>query len=157
MTKRKQALLSIGRVAERTGCSVSALRFYEEKGLLRALRTAGGKRIFNRSDIRRVSFILICQRLGYTLEDIRKALATLPDERTPNKADWRRLSKQFSVDIDRRIQELEQLKDRLTGCIGCGCLSLNDCKLFNPNDRAEAAGEGPRFLLGDQPTDFGVD
>ncbi len=154
MAEKKQNLLSIGAVAERTGCAVSAIRFYEAEGLICASRSAAGQRLFRRSEIRRVSFILICQKLGYTLKEIRQALDALPDGRTPNKSDWQRLSRRFGRDIDRRIDELSRLKELLTGCIGCGCLSLQACSLYNPGDRAAVAGDGPRFLLGDRAGDF---
>ncbi len=135
---QKDPLISIGTVANRVGCAVSAIRFYADKALIPSVRTASGHRAFQRSVIRRVSFILISQRLGYSLEEIRNALQSLPAERTPTKADWARLSRQFSADIDRRIKELEQLKFKLTSCIGCGCLSLKACHLYNPED---AVGE----------------
>lgn len=146
-------LVSIGVVAERTGLSVSAIRYYETSGLLMASRAPGGKRLFPRSAIRRVSFILISQQLGYTLDEIRQVLKTLPSGRTPTKGDWQKLSRQFSRDIDERIGRLSQLRDSLTACIGCGCLSLKSCALYNPQDRASIAGSGPRYLLGDKPGD----
>jgi len=138
--------MSIGAVAKRTGCAVSALRFYESEGLISASRNAGGQRVFQRSVVRRVSFILICQRLGYSLNEIGTALSSLPEGRTPNKSDWQKLSRRFNHDIDHRIAELTRLKESLTGCIGCGCLSLQVCSLYNPDDRAAVAGDGPRFL-----------
>lgn len=147
------SLVSIGVIATRTGLSVSAIRFYETSGLLFARRAAGGKRLFPRSAIRRVSFILISQQLGYSLEEIRQVLKKLPAERTPTKADWQRLSKVFSRDIDDRIDRLTRLRDSLTACIGCGCLSLKSCALYNPQDRASLSGNGPRYLLGDKPGD----
>lgn len=154
MAKTQQKLLSIGAVAKRTGCAVSALRFYESLGLISANRSTSGQRLFRRSEIRRVSFILICQKLGYTLSDIQDALNALPDRRTPNKSDWQRLSRRFGQDIDLRIAELTQLKESLSGCIGCGCLSLKVCALYNPGDRAAAGGDGARFLKGDKASDF---
>ncbi len=138
----KDPFISIGALAKRVGCAVSAVRFYADKNLVPALRTHSGHRVFPRSAIRRISFILILQRLGYTLNEISQALASLPEERTPTKADWRKMSRNFSKDIDQRIAELEQLKRRLTGCIGCGCLSLKHCHLYNPNDRAEHENKG---------------
>lgn len=155
MAKVQQKLISIGVVAKRTGCAVSALRFYESQGLISANRSASGQRLFRRSEIRRVSFILICQKLGYTLSEIQDALDALPDRRTPNKSDWQRLSRRFGQDIDLRINELTQLKESLSGCIGCGCLSLKVCALYNPDDRAAAAGDGARYLKGDKASDFG--
>lgn len=143
--------ISIGDVAARTGAAVSAVRFYEEKGLLHARRTAGGTRLFLRSDIRRVSFILIAQRLGFSLDEISIHLKQLPDGRTPTKKDWEKISRAFRERIDDRIKTLEALRARLTSCIGCGCLSLKTCRLYNPDDEAHEKGQGPRYLLGDKP------
>ena len=143
--------VAIGEVAARTGAAVSAIRFYEEKGLLEARRTTGGTRLFLRSDIRRVSFILIAQRLGFTLEEIGVHLSGLPNGRTPTKKDWEKISCAFRVAIDERIASLTMLREKLTGCIGCGCLSLKTCALYNPGDEAQGKGAGPRFLLGDRP------
>jgi len=139
---KKDPLVSIGAVAKRVGCKVSAVRFYADEGLIPTVRSQSGHRVFPRSVIRRISFILISQRLGYSLNQIRSALESLPNERTPNKADWQKLSRRFSRDIDQRIAELEQLKSRLTGCIGCGCLSLKTCHLYNPEDQASASNVG---------------
>ena len=144
---RPEPRLSIGRVAARTGVSVSALRFYEERGLVRAERTAGGRRVFKRSEIRRVSFILIARTLGLSLEEIAAALAGLPDSRTPTAKDWKAISTQARARIETRIGELERMRDRLDGCIGCGCLSLEACALYNPGDEQGAAGSGPRRVL----------
>ena len=149
MTYRGNELLPIGQIAKRTGIAVSALRFYEESGLLQPQRNSSGHRRYRRADIRRVSFILVAQKLGFTLPEIRQQLNALPDARTPTKADWTKLSKQFRVEIDERIAALEQLRDTLDGCIGCGCLSLQRCKLYNPDDSAAQLGRGPRYLLGD--------
>ncbi|WP_299615381.1 redox-sensitive transcriptional activator SoxR [Pelagibius sp.] len=143
--------LSIGRVAERTGLAVSAIRFYEEKGLVVAGRDAAGRRRFAPSDIRRLSFVLIAQQLGFSLEQIRTQLDALPKQRTPTARDWARISHSFRIDIDARIIALESLRESLTDCIGCGCLSLSRCKLYNPDDRAGRLGSGPRYLLGDAP------
>ena len=143
--------LPIGAVAERTGLNVSAIRFYESTGLIRSERAASGHRRFARSTIRRVSFIRICQNLGYSLEEIRSHLDLLPASRTPTEQDWQTLSRQFSRDIEARVSALEQLKDRLDSCIGCGCLSLNNCALWNSDDQAAALGAGPRWLMGDSP------
>lgn len=145
------ALLSIGDLAARTGASVSAIRFYEAKGLLTAARSAGGRRLFLRSDIRRLSFVLIAQRLGYSIAEIRALLATLPSGRTPTKRDWTAMGEVFRKELDERIEALTRLRDGLDGCIGCGCLSLRSCTLYNPGDRARALGAGPRYLLGDRP------
>ena len=146
-----QAGLSIGYLAERTGLAVSAIRYYETQGLLTPWRNAGGQRRFERADLRRLSFILIAQKFGFTLPEIRDQLASLPGGRTPTKQDWTRLSEQFRVHLDRRITQLETLRDRLDGCIGCGCLSLPNCKLYNPDDAVSVQGAGPRFVIGDDP------
>jgi len=140
----------IGDMARRTGVAVSAIRFYEEKGLLRAHRDAGGRRRFLRSDIRRVSFILIAQRLGFSLEEIGATLNGLPKDRTPTKKDWEMISRQFRAALDERIALMQLMRARLTSCIGCGCLSLKSCQLHNPDDEAATKGDGPRFLLGDR-------
>ncbi len=142
---------SIGEIAERTGLAVSAIRFYEEKGLVRPERNAAGQRRFARADIRRLSFVMISQRLGFALADIAALLASLPDDRPPTRADWARISRRFRADIDARIAALAALRDRLDGCIGCGCLSLETCALYNPADRARHHGPGPRYLMGDAP------
>lgn len=143
--------ITIGAVAARTGAAVSAIRFYEDKGLLEARRTAGGTRMFLRSDIRRVSFILIAQRLGFSLAEIGAHLAGLPQGRAPTKADWARIGARFERAIAARIEALETMRARLADCIGCGCLSLKSCALYNPDDAMAAKGRGPRFLLGDPP------
>lgn len=144
-------LLPIGRLAERTGLSVSAIRFYESRGLVSALRNRGGQRRFLRSDIRRLSFIQIAQQLGFTIEEIGGRLASLPQGRTPTQADWTRMSRDFRAVLDARIAALERTRDRLDNCIGCGCLSLKKCALYNPEDRLRHRGTGPRLLLGDAP------
>ncbi len=151
--KRTDAL-SIGYLAERTGLAVSAIRFYEEKGLIISTRNVGGQRRFDRASIRRLSFVRIAQGLGFSLADIRAHLDELPDKRTPNAKDWERLSKRFAIDIDERIAGLQQMRDQLTQCIGCGCLSLTHCKLYNPDDLAASLGDGPRYLLGDSAHDL---
>lgn len=143
--------LSIGQLARRTGLSVSAIRFYEAKGLVRPERGAGGQRQFRRSDIRRLSFVMIAQQFGFSIRQIRDQLQALPDQRTPGKADWARISRKFRADLDARIETLERLRDNLDGCIGCGCLSLRKCTLYNPGDRAAELGAGPRYLMGDRP------
>lgn len=145
--------LSIGQMAARVGVSVSALRFYETAGLVHPIRNEGGQRRFRRSDIRRVSFVLIAQQIGLTIDEIREKLATLPDGRNPTKEDWTRMSREFRGDLDARIAMLTRLRDNLDGCIGCGCLSLKKCKIYNPDDRAGRSGTGPRYVLGDQGTD----
>lgn len=140
-------LLTIGELAARTGLSVSAIRFWEEKGLVEALRTRGGQRRFLRSDIRRLSFALIAQQLGFSLEAIGRELAVLPQGRTPTAADWAKISRGFRRQLDERIAAMERMRDRLDNCIGCGCLSLRKCALYNPGDRLAAEGPGPRYLV----------
>ena len=134
-------MLTIGEVAARAGVTTSALRFYDSQGLISAERTAGNQRRYRRSTLRRVAFVRAAQQVGLSLEDIAAALATLPRERTPTKSDWERLSQSWRGLLDARIDELEALRDRLTGCIGCGCLSLRSCTLMNPGD--VLAGQGP--------------
>ncbi len=143
--------ISIGELSERTGVARSALRYYESEGLISATRSARGQRRYHREVLRRVSFILIAQKVGLSLEQIRVSLASLPDSRTPNKADWARLSTSWRPQLDARIAMLELLRDELTDCIGCGCLSLRSCTLYNHDDAAAALGPGPRYLLGDTP------
>jgi MerR family redox-sensitive transcriptional activator SoxR len=150
---RTVELLPIGKLASRTGLSITAIRFYEAEGLVSARRNAGGQRRFCRGDIRRLSFVKISQGLGFSLADIRQALAKLPDGRTPTKRDWESLSREFAKSIDERIDALSQLRETLTGCIGCGCLSLAKCRLYNPNDLAAQYGAGPRYLMGDRSDD----
>lgn len=147
-------LLTIGDLARRTGLSVSAIRFYETRGLIASVRSAGNQRRFARADIRRLSFALIAQRLGLTLAEIDAELAQLPLGRSPTHADWAAISSRIRGRLDARIVMLERLRDELDGCIGCGCLSLERCALYNPQDRAAGAGAGPRFLLGDRAADF---
>ena len=139
-------LLTIGELARRTGLSVSAIRFYEEKGLVAALRTSGNQRRFLRGDIRRLSFILIAQKLGLTLGEIEQALSGLPQGRTPNAGDWKRISRAVRKRIDAQIAALEKVREDLDGCIGCGCLSLKKCALYNPQDKWGEKGSGPRVL-----------
>ena len=143
----KNDLIAIGTLARRTGLAVSAIRFYEAKGLLTSLRTAGNQRRFLRSDIRRLSFILIAQRHGLGLTEIEAELATLPQGRTPTVADWQRISRSLRGQLDAKINLLMLTKNKLDECIGCGCLSLSRCQLYNPKDRAGAAGPGPRYVL----------
>lgn len=147
MTHRGDEQLSIGEVAKRTGLAVSAIRFYETQGLVSASRNAGGQRRFARSTIRRLSFILIAQQLGYQLHQIKDQLAALPRERTPTQKDWAKMSRAFRASLDERIATMERLRDKLDGCIGCGCLSLKNCTLYNPNDKAAATGAGPQFVM----------
>ena len=146
---RIETTLSIGEVAKRTGTAVSAIRYYDDEGLIRSERNNAGQRRFLRSAIRRVSFILIAQELGFSLNQIRTQLDQLPDKRTPTKRDWGKMSKHFRGELDKRITQLEELRDKLDGCIGCGCLSLDACRLYNKDDRAAQKGDGPRYLMGD--------
>ena len=146
-------LLAIGALSERSGVAPSALRYYEDEGLIRSERAASGHRRYPREVLRRVAFIKVAQHVGLSLDEIRRALATLPDGRTPTPADWTRLSRDWAPVLDARIAMLERLRDRLTGCIGCGCLSMQRCALLNPGDEAGAQGAGPRYVLDpDDPT-----
>lgn len=139
--------LTIGALSERTGVATSALRFYESEGLIRSTRTDGGQRRYERETIRRVSFIRVAKQVGLTLGEIRAALSLLPDGRTPTRRDWERLSRSWRPRLDAQIAVLQRLRDRLDGCIGCGCLSLAACRLANPDDAAGSRGAGPRYLL----------
>ena len=139
-------MLTVGEVAERSGVAVSALRFYESKGLIRSARTKGNQRRYPREVLRRVSIIKVAQRVGVPLASIREALATLPEGRAPTAADWRRLSAKWKAELDERIARLTQLRDQLDQCIGCGCLSIDNCRLRNPWDRLAKQGPGPRLL-----------
>lgn len=149
---RSSDLLAIGDVAARVGISVSSIRFYEARGLLAPIRNGGGQRRFPRAAIRRLSFILIAQQLGLTIEEIRAQLARLPDGRTPSARDWAQMSTDIRALIDERIAMLARTRDLLDGCIGCGCLSLERCALYNPGDRAAKRGAGPRYVLRDDVT-----
>lgn len=140
------ARLTIGELAGRSGLSASALRFYESEGLITASRTSGGQRRYERATLRRVAFVRAAQQVGLSLEQIRAALATLPEGRTPTKADWGRLSRGWRPLLDARIAEIEALRDRLTSCIGCGCLSLRACQLYNPGDKLAQRGHGAQRL-----------
>ena len=144
-------LLTIGDVARRSGVAASALRFYEERGLIMSERAGSGHRRFRRPVLRRIAFIVFAQRIGLTLDEIAGELRGLPADRAPSRRDWEQLSSTWSGRIDERIAELERLKRGLTDCIGCGCLSLDRCRLANPGDRAGALGSGPRYWLGDAP------
>jgi len=144
-------LLTIGEVSRRSGVAASALRFYEERGLIGSERAGSGHRRYPRPVLRRIAFIVFAQRIGLTLDEIGAELAKLPPDRAPNRRDWSRLSRGWGARIDERIAELERLKLGLTGCIGCGCLSLERCKLANPDDRAARLGPGPRYWVGDRP------
>ncbi|MGO9658001.1 MAG: redox-sensitive transcriptional activator SoxR [Acidimicrobiales bacterium] len=140
-------MLTIGEVAERANVAASALRFYEKEGLISSARTDGGQRRYQREVLRRIAFVRAAQRVGLTLDEVKQALTALPEGRTPTTNDWRRLSRSWRPLLDRRIAELERVRDRLDTCIGCGCLSLGVCRLLNPNDVARAEGPGPRWLL----------
>jgi MerR family redox-sensitive transcriptional activator SoxR len=145
------APLTIGEVAGRSGVAASALRFYEERGLITSERAGSGHRRYPRGVLRRIAFIVFAQRVGLTLGEIARELAKLPPDRAPTKRDWSRLSSTWTGRIDARIAELERLKVGLTECIGCGCLSLERCKMANPGDRAAKFGAGPRYWVGDRP------
>jgi MerR family redox-sensitive transcriptional activator SoxR len=144
-------LLTIGEVSRRSGVASSALRFYEERGLIASERAGSGHRRYPRPVLRRIAFIVFAQRVGLTLDEIGDELSKLPPGRVPTRRDWSRLSSKWSSRIEERIAELERLKAGLTECIGCGCLSLDRCKLANPEDRAARHGPGPRYWIGDRP------
>ncbi len=143
--------LPIGDLARRTGLAVSAIRYYEAQGLISPWRNPGGQRRYQRADIRRLSFVMIAQQFGLTLPEIRVVLSGLPGNRTPTPKDWKKISKSLRAHLDQRIDTLTRLRDNLDGCIGCGCLSLPKCALYNPDDRAKSHGSGPRYLMGDAP------
>lgn len=138
--------LSIGQVAARTGLAVSALRYYEAEGLVRANRNAGGQRRYPRAAIRRISFVIAAQKFGFTISRIRDLLDGLPDNRTPTEDDWATIAGEFRAELDAQIAALQTLRDNLDGCIGCGCLSMRKCKIYNPGDEAAQEGRGPRVL-----------
>ena len=142
-------LLTIGEASRRSGVAASALRFYEERGLITSERAGSGHRRYQRPVLRRIAFIVFAQRIGLSLDEIGAELAKLPPDRAPTRRDWSRLSSKWTARIDERIAELERLKVGLTECIGCGCLSLDRCRLANPDDRAAARGPGPRYWIGD--------
>jgi MerR family transcriptional regulator, redox-sensitive transcriptional activator SoxR len=139
--------LTIGELAARAGVATSALRYYDRLGLIPAARSSGNQRRYPRGALRRVAFVRVAQRVGVTLDEIAAALSTLPDDHTPTKADWQRLSRIWGRQLDERIAMLERLRERLTGCIGCGCLSLRTCRLYNPDDELGSTGSGPRRVL----------
>ena len=144
-------VLTIGEISRRSGVAASALRFYEDKGLITSERAGTAHRRYPRPVLRRIAFIVFAQRIGLTLEEIGNELAKLPPHRAPTRRDWSRLSSTWTSRIDRRIAELERLRAGLTECIGCGCLSLERCQLSNPGDRAARLGPGPRYWVGDRP------
>ena len=147
--------LTIGQVARRSGVAASALRYYEERGLISSERAGSGHRRYRRSVLRRIAFVVFAQKIGLSLEEIGEELGKLPPDRAPTKRDWSRLSSRWTSRIDDRIDELERLRASLTECIGCGCLSLDRCRLSNPGDRAAGLGPGPRYWVGDRPAAAG--
>ncbi|MGH3621643.1 MAG: redox-sensitive transcriptional activator SoxR [Sciscionella sp.] len=147
--------LTIGQVSQRSGVAHTALRFYEERGLINSVRTSGNQRRYPRVVLRRLAFIRAAQRVGLSLEDVRAALDTLPANHAPTKADWARLSRGWQAELDARIDALQRLRDRLTSCVGCGCLSLKSCGLYNTDDRLAARGAGASRLI--PATEGGVD
>ncbi|MEU2794508.1 redox-sensitive transcriptional activator SoxR [Streptomyces sp. NPDC007100] len=149
--------LPIGELAGRSGLAASALRYYEELGLIHSERTGGGQRRFTRATLRRIAFIRAAQVVGLSLEETSAALAKLPKERAPNASEWNRVARTWTRRIDRQIAELQQLRRQLAGCVGCGCLSLRKCGLYNPGDAAASKGAGARYLLGDRPESVGVE
>ena len=144
-----ETTITIGELARRSGVAASAIRFYEEQGLISSTRTEGGHRQYRREVLRRVGFIRAAQAVGLNLSEIRSALETLPGQRTPTRQDWQRLSRAWQPLLQERIDGLIALRDQLASCVGCGCLSLNSCSLYNPDDVARRRGSGPRYLLGD--------
>jgi MerR family redox-sensitive transcriptional activator SoxR len=147
------AMLPIGEVARRSGVAASALRFYEQRGLISSERAGSGRRQYPRPVLRRIAFIVYAQHVGLTLDEIGTELAKLPEHHAPTRRDWARLSRKWTARIDHSIAELERLKQGLTECIGCGCLSLDRCKLANPDDWAARLGPGPRYWIADPPAD----
>jgi MerR family redox-sensitive transcriptional activator SoxR len=143
-------LITIGELSDRSGVPHSALRFYETEGLLHSSRSAGGQRRYHRDVLRRVGFIRVAQEVGLSLGEIREALSSLPEERTPTEKDWARLAESWKPRIDHQIGVLERLRDRLSACIGCGCLSLKVCRIVNADDKVNARGPGPRYVLDDE-------
>jgi MerR family transcriptional regulator, redox-sensitive transcriptional activator SoxR len=149
----KAVYLTIGEVSRRSGVTASALRFYERRGLIRSTRSEGNHRMYHREMLRRISVIRVAQTLGLTLNEILEAMCDLPDQRTPTKRDWERLSKKWQGQLDERIAQMQRMRDKLTRCIGCGCLSLKTCTLHNREDYVAVDGAGPRFLLYDYSDD----
>lgn len=147
MTKNSQDALTIGEVAKRSGATVATIRFYESKGLVQATRTVGGTRLFPRHTLRRVSMVRLGVQFGIPLRDIAEIFAELPTDRPPSRDDWQRISNAWNAEVERRIETLTRMRDRLSDCIGCGCLSLGTCSLLNPDDSLAADGVGPRRVL----------
>ncbi|TWE16489.1 redox-sensitive transcriptional activator SoxR [Kitasatospora atroaurantiaca] len=152
MALSRHDLLTIGQLSERSGLAASALRYYEKLGLIHAERTAGGQRRYARATLRRVAFVRAAQRVGLSLDEARTALDRLPEDRAPSVTEWSGVAESWQSRIDQQIAELETLKRKLTGCIGCGCLSLSRCALYNAGDRAGAAGPGARYLFTRDPS-----
>ena len=151
--KNGKELLTIGETARRSGVATSALRFYESRGLIKSLRAPSNQRRYQRAILRRIAIIRVAQTLGLSLAEIATAFESLPDQRNPTRKDWERLSTRWGRQLEQRIADLQNLRDRLGGCIGCGCLSLTHCSLYNAGDGAATLGDGPRYLLGDIPPD----
>ena len=151
--KPGQELLTIGETARRSGVATSALRFYESRGLIKSLRASGNQRRYQRATLRRIAIIRVAQTLGLSLAEIATAFENLPAQRNPTRKDWELLSTRWGQQLEQRIADLQNLRDRLGGCIGCGCLSLTHCSLYNADDGASTLGDGPRYLLGDAPPD----
>ena len=151
MPASKNDLLTIGDAARRAGVATSTLRFYESRGLIHSIRTSGNQRRYHRSTLRRISLIRVAQGLGVSLGEIANALSTLPSGKAPTKRDWESLSRNWQDQLDARIEQLQNVRSKLTECIGCGCLSLKNCALYNAGDHAAGRGVGPRYLLGDSP------
>ena len=150
--KKSKDYLTIGDTAQRSGVATSTLRFYETRGLINSIRVTGNHRRYHRAMLRRIAIIRVAQTLGLSLREIAAAFANLPDKRTATRKDWAKLSATWGRQLDRRIVDLQNLRDRLSGCIGCGCLSLQHCSLYNADDEAADLGSGPRYLLGDSPS-----
>ena len=153
--KTGNELLTIGETARRSGVDTSALRFYESRGLIKSTRASGNQRRYPRATLRRIAIIRVAQTLGLSLAEIATAFESLPDQRNPTRKDWELLSTRWGRQLEQRIADLQNLRDRLGGCIGCGCLSLTHCSLYNAGDGAATLGTGPRYLLGDVPPDSG--
>jgi MerR family redox-sensitive transcriptional activator SoxR len=149
--KTGNELLTIGETARRSGVATSALRFYESRGLIKSLRANSNQRRYQRATLRRIAIIRVAQTLGLSLAEIATAFESLPEQRNPTRKDWERLSTRWGRQLEQRIADLQNLRDRLGGCIGCGCLSLTHCSLYNAGDGAATLGAGPRYLLGDVP------
>lgn len=142
--------LTISQVSQRSGVAASALRFYEQRGLIASERAGSGHRRFQRAALRRIAFIVFAQKMGLSLDEVAIDLAKLPSNQAPGRSDWAKISRQWTQRIDARIDELKRLRDSLTQCIGCGCLSLPQCRLANPNDQAAKLGPGPRYWIGNK-------